>query len=119
MPPPAGSSEARRRPLGEHLHEAATLAGVAGTNAADLRQAINDETYEHRVKYRSFATRARQDGDTKATELFTEIAAEGIRRHAFRRALAVVRSGHCTSGLHEHFADGALTAGWCAPRRGI
>ncbi|MGW9028608.1 hypothetical protein ACWGQ5_31575 [Streptomyces sp. NPDC055722] len=43
--------------LNEHLHEAATLAGTAGTDAADLRQAINGETYEHPVMYRGFAAR--------------------------------------------------------------
>lgn len=83
--------------LNEHLHEAAALAGVVGTNAANLRQAINGETYEHQVMYRGFATQARQDGDTKAAELFTEIAAdEGRHRDAFRKALAVVTSGHGT-----------------------
>ncbi|WP_256725864.1 ferritin family protein [Streptomyces sp. IMTB 2501] len=81
--------------LNEHLHEAATLAGVVGTNAANLRQAIKGETYEHQVMYRGFATLARQDGDTKAAELFTEIAAdEGRHRDAFRSALGVVTSGH-------------------------
>ncbi|MFB7502667.1 ferritin family protein [Streptomyces broussonetiae] len=83
--------------LNEHLHEAATPAGVVGTNAANLRQAIKGETYEHQVMYRGFATQARQDGDTKAAELFTEIAAdEGHHRDAFRTALAAVTSGHGT-----------------------
>lgn len=83
--------------LNEHLHEAAMLAGVVGTNAANLRQAIKGETYEHQVMYRSFATQARKAGDTKAAELFTEIAAdEGRHRDAFRTALGVVTSGHGT-----------------------
>ncbi|WNM35832.1 ferritin family protein [Streptomyces sp. Li-HN-5-11] len=83
--------------LNEHLLEAATLAGVVGTNAANLRQAISGETYEHQVMYRGFAAQARQDGDTKAAELFTEIAAdEGRHRDAFRTALAVVTSGRGT-----------------------
>ncbi|WP_225102724.1 ferritin family protein [Streptomyces sp. CoH27] len=81
--------------LNEHLHEAATLTGVVGTNAANLRQAIKGETYEHQVMYRGFAAQARQDGDTKAAELFTEIAAdEGRHREAFRTALTAVTSGH-------------------------
>ncbi|WP_256725787.1 ferritin family protein [Streptomyces sp. IMTB 2501] len=80
--------------LNEHLHEAATLAGVVGTNAANLHQAIKGETYEHQVMYRGFADQARQDGDTNAAALFTEIAAdEGRHRDAFRTALHVVNSG--------------------------
>ncbi|MFD8329116.1 ferritin family protein [Streptomyces lydicus] len=83
--------------LNEHLREAATLVGTVGTNAANLRQAIRGETHEHQVMYRRFAAQARQDGDTKAAELFTEIAAdEGRHRDAFRTALAVVTSGHGT-----------------------
>ncbi|MGW3208829.1 ferritin family protein [Streptomyces sp. NPDC001135] len=62
--------------LSEHLHAAATLAGVVGTNAANLRQAINGGTYEDLVMYRGFAAQARRDGDTKAADLFTEIAAD-------------------------------------------
>ncbi|MFR9789797.1 ferritin family protein [Streptomyces sp. MB22_4] len=86
-----------RTELDEHLREAATLAGVVGTNTADLRQAIQGESYEHQVMYRGFAAQARQDGDTKAAELFTELAAdEGRHRDAFRTALTVVTSGHGT-----------------------
>ncbi|MFF3518353.1 ferritin family protein [Streptomyces sp. NPDC002573] len=81
--------------LNEHLHEAATLAGVAGTDAANLRQAINGETYEHQVMYRAFADQARKDGDLEAAKLFSEIAAdEGRHRDAYRAALTVVTTGH-------------------------
>ncbi|MFH8475734.1 ferritin family protein [Streptomyces sp. NPDC018000] len=83
--------------LNEHLHQAATLAGVVGTDAANLRQAINGETYEHRVMYRGFADQARKDGDLNAAKLFTEIAAdEGRHRDAFRTALTVVITGRGT-----------------------
>ncbi|MFF5159911.1 ferritin family protein [Streptomyces sp. NPDC000348] len=83
--------------LHEHLHEAADLAGVVGTNAANLRQAIDGETYEHQVMYRGFAEQARQDGDLEAAELFGEIAAdEGRHRDAFRAALTAVTTGHGT-----------------------
>ncbi|MGI5133228.1 MULTISPECIES: ferritin family protein [unclassified Streptomyces] len=83
--------------LNEHLHEAATLAGVVGTDADNLRQAINGETYEHQVMYRGFADQARKDGDIKAAELFTEIAAdEGRHRDAYRTALTVVTTGRGT-----------------------
>ncbi|WP_248844018.1 ferritin family protein [Streptomyces hirsutus] len=80
--------------LHEHLREAATLAGMVGGNAANLRQAIEGETYEHEVMYRRFAEEARQDGDLEAAKLFGEIAAdEGRHRDAFRTALAVVTTG--------------------------
>jgi rubrerythrin len=83
--------------LNEHLREAAALAGTVGSNAANLRQAINGETYEHQVMYRRFADQARADGDLGAAKLFSEIAAdEGRHRNAFRTALAVVTTGRGT-----------------------
>ncbi|WP_431991782.1 ferritin family protein [Streptomyces albogriseolus] len=83
-----------RTELNEHLREAADLAGTVGSNAANLRQAIDGETYEHQVMYRRFADQARQDGDLEAAELFTEIAAdEGRHRDAFRAALEAVTGG--------------------------
>ncbi|MEU5926895.1 ferritin family protein [Streptomyces antimycoticus] len=86
-----------RTELNEHFREAAALAGTVGSNAANLRQAINGETYEHQVMYRRFAAEARADGDLKAAELFTEIAAdEGRHRDAYRAALKVVTTGHGT-----------------------
>lgn len=83
--------------LNEHLKQAAALAGVVGTNAANLRQSINGETYEHQVMYRGFADQARKDGDGEAAKLFTEIAAdEGRHRDAYRTALTVVTTGRGT-----------------------
>ncbi|PWI05044.1 rubrerythrin family protein [Streptomyces sp. NWU339] len=83
--------------LDKHLREAATLAGTVGSNAANLRQAIEGETYEHEVMYRRFAEQARQDGDLEAAKLFDEIAAdEGRHRNAFRTALEVVNTGRGT-----------------------
>ncbi|MFE7235873.1 ferritin family protein [Streptomyces sp. NPDC057596] len=83
--------------LNEHLREAATLAGLVGSNAANLRQAINGETYEHQVMYRRFAEQARADGDLEAAKLFSEIAAdEGRHRDAFRTALTAVTTGRGT-----------------------
>ncbi|MFB9350753.1 ferritin family protein [Streptomyces heliomycini] len=86
-----------RTELHEHLHEAAALAGTVGTNAANLRQAIDGETYEHQVMYRNFADQARKDGDLEAADLFSEIAAdEGRHRDAFRTALTALTTGHGT-----------------------
>ncbi|WP_445281852.1 ferritin family protein [Streptomyces sp. DSM 118148] len=83
--------------LNEHLREAAALAGTVGSNAANLRQAIDGETYEHQVMYRGFAERARADGDLAAAKLFSEIAAdEGRHRDAFRAALTAVTAGRST-----------------------
>lgn len=77
--------------LDEHLREEAALSGLVGTDAANLRQAINGETYEHLTMYRRFADQARQDGDSKAAALFSEIAGdEGRHRQAYRTALTVV-----------------------------
>ncbi|MER6104512.1 ferritin family protein [Streptomyces sp. NPDC001832] len=98
--------------LNEHLHEAAMLAGVVGTDAANLRQAIDGETYEHQVMYRDFANQARQDGDTKAADLFTEIAAdEGRHRDAFRTALDVASSGRGTIPAPQKANPVAVLAG--------
>ncbi|OMI34309.1 ferritin family protein [Streptomyces sparsogenes] len=86
-----------RTELNEHFREAATLAGTVGSNAANLRESINGETYEHQVMYRGFAAQARADGDRAAAGLFTEIAAdEGRHRDAYRTALKVVTTGHGT-----------------------
>ncbi|MFH8473256.1 ferritin family protein [Streptomyces sp. NPDC018000] len=98
--------------LNEHLREAATLAGIAGGNAANLRQAISGETYENQIMYRDFATRARQDGDMKAADLFTEIAAdEGRHRDAFRTALDVLTSGRGTIPVPQKADPVAVLAG--------
>ncbi|MFJ8199207.1 ferritin family protein [Streptomyces sp. NPDC096152] len=86
-----------RTELNEHLRQAAVLAGTVGTNAANLRQAVNGEAYEHQVMYRGFARQARADGDLAAAKLFTEIAAdEGRHRDAYRTALKVVTTGRGT-----------------------
>ncbi|MGV9255628.1 ferritin family protein [Streptomyces sp. NPDC003697] len=84
-----------RTEMDEHLREAAALAGAVGTNAANLRQSINGETYEHQVMYRGFAEQARKDGDVEAADLFTEIASdEGRHRDAYRTALTALTTGH-------------------------
>ncbi|MFG3064216.1 ferritin family protein [Streptomyces sp. NPDC048231] len=98
--------------LNEHLREAATLAGVVGTDAANLRQAIDGETYEHQIMYRGFADQARKDGDLEAAKLFSEIASdEGRHRDAFRTALAVVTTGHGTIPAAPKAATVPVSAG--------
>ncbi len=74
--------------LREHFAGEAVLAGLVGTNAANLQDAINGETYEHTTMYPNFAKQATKDNCTAAAELFTEIAAdEGGHAAAFTVAL--------------------------------
>ncbi|MFE1457196.1 rubrerythrin family protein [Streptomyces sp. NPDC058735] len=80
--------------LHEHFREEAELAGVVGSDAENLRDAIEGETYETKVMYPTFARQAAEDGDDDAAELFTEIArdeAQHLKR--FRAALKVVETG--------------------------
>jgi len=74
--------------LHEHFAEEAVLAGMVGSNAANLQDAIAGETYEHTTMYPEFAAQAAADGCTAAATLFTEIAAdEGMHADAFALAL--------------------------------
>ena len=74
--------------LGEHFAGEAVLAGLVGTNAADLRDAIAGETYEHTSMYPGFAAQAVKDNCTVAADLFTEIAGdEGDHAAAYTTAL--------------------------------
>ena len=74
--------------LREHFAGEAVLAGLVGTNAANLRDAINGETSEHTTLYPGFARQAVRDHCRAAANLFTEIAAdEGMHAAAFRTAL--------------------------------
>jgi rubrerythrin len=72
--------------------------GVGGVAAANLRQVISGETYEHQVMYRRFAEQARADGGLEAAKLFSEIVVdEGRHRDAFRTALTDSGSGWAVS----------------------
>ncbi|MCG3039796.1 rubrerythrin family protein [Streptomyces sp. S1A] len=80
--------------LWEHFAEQAELIGLVGSNEANLRHAIEGETHEAYSMYPTFAAQARQDGDIKAAELFTEIAAdEDAHRKAFTTALKAITTG--------------------------
>ncbi|AOP51290.1 rubrerythrin family protein [Streptomyces lydicus] len=83
--------------LGEHFAEEARLSGLAGSDAANLQAAMAGEAYESRTMYPTFARQARQDGDTAAADLFSEIAKDEKAHHdAFAKALDVVRTGKGT-----------------------
>jgi len=74
--------------LQEHFAAEAVLAGLVASNAANLRDAIAGEKYEHTTMYPGFAAQATKDRCTAAAALFTEIAAdEGGHAAAYTRAL--------------------------------
>ncbi|WP_245687195.1 ferritin family protein [Streptacidiphilus griseoplanus] len=80
--------------LHEHFTEEAALTGLVGSDQANLRTAINGESYESATMYPTFSRQARQDGDANAADLFAEIAKdEGKHRDAFKAALAVITTG--------------------------
>lgn len=73
----------------EHFTEEAELAGLIGTDAQNLKNAIDGESYETETMYREFAQQAKQMGDLKAAERFEEIRQdEAKHREAFSSALA-------------------------------
>jgi rubrerythrin len=74
----------------EHFREHAQLAGLVSSSDADnLRNAIEGESYETSKMYPEMAARARQAGDKQAATRFSEIAKdESNHRDAFAAALA-------------------------------
>src|SRR5450830_868844 len=74
--------------LREHFAGEAVLAGLVGTNAANLQESITGETWEHTTMYPGFATQATADNCPAAAALFTEIAVdEGGHAAAYTLAL--------------------------------
>src|SRR5450759_4180558 len=74
--------------LQEHFAGEAVLAGLVGTNAANLQDSITGETWEHETMYPGFAAQATADKCTAAAALFTEIAVdEGGHAAAYTLAL--------------------------------
>ena len=72
----------------EHFAEEARLAGLVGSNAANLKDAIKGEAYETETMYREFAEQAEQAGDHAAAQRFEEIRKdEAKHRDAFTAAL--------------------------------
>ncbi len=81
----AGTAQVELR---EHFAGEAVLAGLLGSTAENLQDAINGETYEHTTMYPGFAAQAAADGCTAAADLFTEIAGdEGGHAAAYLTAL--------------------------------
>jgi rubrerythrin len=80
--------ETARTELMEHFAQQAELAGLVGTDADNLRTAIEAESYEVEVMYPSYAEHARAAGDTAAADRFEEVRRDEIEHlEAFRAAL--------------------------------
>jgi rubrerythrin len=66
--------------LQEHFAELAELAGLVGTDADNVRAAVEGENLEVEETYPRFAEQARAAGDLAAADRFEEIA-EDEREH--------------------------------------
>ncbi len=77
----------------EHFAEEAQLAGLVGSDADNLKDAIEGESYEIDTMYLAFAQKAKVAGDTAAAARFEEIRHDEMRhRDAFKAALAKLES---------------------------
>ena len=76
----------------EHFAEEARLAGLVGTDAENLRDAIEGESYEVNTMYREFAKQAAAAGDNLTADRFGEIRRDEMKhRDAFKTALKKVQ----------------------------
>ncbi len=81
----------------EHLAEEAKIAGLVGTDADNLKDAIKGESYEVDTMYRQFAEQAAAAGDKLAADRFEEIRHDEMKhRDAFKAALAQVEKNSAT-----------------------
>ena len=72
----------------EHLAEEAELASLVGSDADNLSDAIEGESYEVEMMYKEFAEQAAADGDQAAASLFAEVRGDEMgHRDAFKAAL--------------------------------
>ncbi|CCF84691.1 ferritin family protein [Nitrolancea hollandica] len=72
----------------EHFMEEAELYGLVGSDAENLRNAIQGESYEVETMYREFAEQAAAAGDQAAADRFSEVRQDEIgHRDAFEAAL--------------------------------
>jgi rubrerythrin len=73
----------------QHFAEEAQLAGLAGSDVDNLKDAIKGESYEVDTMYREFAEQAVAAGDKAAADRFEEIRHDEMgHRDAFKSALA-------------------------------
>ena len=72
----------------QHFVEEAELLGMVGSDADNLKDAIEGESYEVETMYFEFAHQAKTAGDQAATDRFEEIRHDEMRhREAFKAAL--------------------------------
>jgi len=72
----------------EHLAEEAELAGLVASDADNLSDAIEGESYEVETMYKEFAEQAAADGDQAAASRFAEVHGDEIgHRDAYKAAL--------------------------------
>ena len=77
----------------EHFAEEAQLAGLVGSDADNLNDAIKGESFEIDTMYPEFAQRAKVAGDAAAAARFEEVRHDEIgHRDAFKIALAKLKS---------------------------
>jgi rubrerythrin len=77
----------------EHFAEEARLAGLVGSEAENLKDAISGESYEVDTMYHEFANRAEASGDKTAASRFEEIRQDEMKhRDAFKAALTKLES---------------------------
>ena len=73
----------------QHFAEEADLSGLVGSDADNLRDSIQGESYEVDTMYREFGQQAAAAGDKTAADRFEEIRHdETNHRDAFKAALA-------------------------------
>lgn len=83
--------------LSDHFAEEAKVAGLVGSDQANLTDAITGETDEATTMYPGFAAVATAEGCTVAADLFTEIAAdEAVHAAAYKTALASLSDASVT-----------------------
>ena len=75
----------------QHFAEEAALAGLVGSDAENLSDAIKGESYEVDTMYREFAEQAKTRSDPAAADRFEEVRRDELsHRDAFKAALAKV-----------------------------
>ncbi len=106
-------TSASQTELSDHFAREADLIGLGGDIAANLRDAISDETNDATM-YRGFAKQANADHDTAAAALFTVLGDdEATHARDFTTALTAVTgpAGAVTVPAGAHLAVVAITAG--------
>lgn len=73
----------------EHFAEEAKLAGLVRSDAENVKEAMQGESYEVETMYREFAEKAAAAGDQSAADLFSEIRGDEMKhRDAYKAQLA-------------------------------